>query len=253
MPQLIGILLLIALVIALYLLYLYVLFYLSLILLPIGCLVFVGAVLFNYLKVIWTELIVGNGWNDSPTGSEPAFKQYYFRKAYRDYEQVVKKSWELNREASNWVIQTGVKIFQSAVIFTWPLGITFFLIAAIGAVTGVAAYIFFGLIHLALVAVIAVLAVSTAYLLRLIEYISMLWRRIFLVCPNSDCYKKIALPIYICPNCSKEHKSLIPGSYGIIRRKCECTAWLPTLFLFGRNDLPSLCPHEECRRPLPSR
>lgn len=128
MPQVIGILLLIALAIALYLLYLYVLFYVSMILIPIGCFIFIGAVLYNYLRVIWTELIVGDGWRDSPTGNEPAFKQYYFRKAYYDYEQVVIKSWELNSEAANWVIQTGVKIFQSAVIFTWPLGLTFFLL-----------------------------------------------------------------------------------------------------------------------------
>jgi len=85
------------LVIALYCAYIYLLFLVSAYLFPVGCVVLIGAVLFNYFMTMWREMIVGLGWNDSPTGNEPAFRQYYFRKAYHDYVQVVERSWALNR------------------------------------------------------------------------------------------------------------------------------------------------------------
>lgn len=246
-----GYVVLIIIAIVLYCVYIYALFWLSTILFPLGCLVFIGAVLYNYLSTIWTKLFLGAGWTDSPEGPEPAFRQYYFRKAYHDYKYIVEESWKPNQAAAKWVIDTGIKLFTNgAVLFTWPLGITVFLIAAVGAVAGAIAYVVFGLIHLLLVVVCAVIAIGLALFLRLVEYLSMIWRRIFLVCPNSECYKKISLPIYICPNCGVKHHKLIPGSYGIFRRQCECGAKLPTLFLFGRNNLPSICPHEGCHRPL---
>ncbi|MDQ3917031.1 MAG: SH3 domain-containing protein, partial [Acidobacteriota bacterium] len=128
----------------------------------------------------------------------------------------------------------------------------FFAIAAVGSVAAAIAYVVFGLVHLLLVLACAAVAISVALLVRAVEYVSMAWRRIFLVCPNANCYRPISLPVYICPNCGAQHKRLIPGPYGIFRRTCKCTAKLPTLFLFGRNRLPSLCPHEDCQRPLNS-
>jgi hypothetical protein len=245
-------LLIILAVIALYCLYIYVLFYVSFLLFPLGCAAFICVVLYNYIHTMWTELFVGTGWKDSPEGPEPAYRQYYFRKAYRDYELVVRKSWIPNRAAADWVIKTGTKLFTNGVgvWFTWPLGVTFFALAAAGAIAAAIAYFIFGIVHLLIVVTCAALAFCFALLLRFAEYVSMLWRRIFLVCPNAGCYKKISLPIYICPHCGVQHKRLIPGSYGIIRRRCQCGTKLPTLFLFGRNNLPSICPHDECRQPL---
>jgi hypothetical protein len=248
-----GGLVLVIIAIILYCLYIYVVFWVSTILFPLGCLAFIGAVLFNYLSTIWTKLCVNDGWKDSPEGPEPAFRQYYFRKAYHDYKFIVEESWPPNKAAAKWVIDMGAKLFTGgAVLFTWPLGITVFLIAAVGAIAGGAAYAVFGLVHLLLVLSCAAIAISLAFVLRVVEYLSMIWRHIFLVCPNAGCYKKIGLPIYICPNCGVKHNNLISGSYGIFRRRCQCEAKLPTLFLFGRNNLPSICPHEDCHRPLSS-
>lgn len=239
------------LAIVLYCLYIYALFMVSIVLFPVGCLAFIGTVLFNYLQTIWTKLFRGDGWKDSPEGPEPAFRQYYFRKAYHDYKYILEESWKPNQVAAKWVIDMGTKLFKGdKVWFTWPLGLTVFLIGAAGAITGGAAYLIFGLVHLLLVLACAAVAISLAFILKTIEYVSMLWRHIFLVCPNAGCYKKIGLPIYICPNCGVQHNKLVPGTYGIFRRGCQCGAKLPTLFLFGRNNLPSLCPHDGCHRPL---
>lgn len=243
----------IALVIALYCLYLYLLFLVSSFLFPVGCVALVCVVLYNYLAVMWREMVVGSGWTDSPEGPEPAFRQYYFRKAYHDYKQVVVESWKPNSAAATWVIESGKKLFTNGgVLFTWPLGILFFAIALVGSVAAALAYLIFGLVHLLLVLTCAAVAFALALLVRAIEYGSMAWRRIFLVCPHANCYRPISLPVYVCPNCGAQHRQLIPGSYGIFRRTCKCTAKLPTLFLFGRNHLPSLCPHDDCGRPLNS-
>jgi len=240
------------LVIALYCAYIYLLFLVSAYLFPVGCVVLIGAVLFNYFMTMWLEMIVGLGWNDSPTGNEPAFRQYYFRKAYHDYVQVVERSWALNRKVGLWVINTGKKLFVNGAVFmTWPLGVTFFALAGAGALAGVIAYAVFGLLHLLLVLLCGAIAISLAGLSRIAEYASMTWRRIFLVCPK--CYRPISLPTYVCPNCGVTHEHLVPGSYGIFRRICKCTARLPTLFIFGRNKLPSFCPHRnDCGQPLNS-
>jgi len=243
----------ILLVICLYIAYIYLLFVVSAYLFPVGCVVLICAVLFNYLTTMWREMIVGQGWTDTPVGPEPAFKQYYFRKAYKDYLQVVEQSWTSNSKLGLWVIDKGKKLFTNkGVLFTWPLGIAFFAVMAVGAVAGALAYVVFGLVHLVLVLLCGAVAISLAGLARLAEYVSMTWRRIFLVCPHANCYRPIVLPTYVCPNCGATHLRLVPGSYGIFRRICKCTARLPTLFLFGRNNLPSFCPHSDCGRPLNS-
>lgn len=240
------------LVIALYCAYIYLLFLISAYLFPVGCVVLIGAVLFNYLMTMWREMIAGSGWTDSPTGNEPAFRQYYFRKAYHDYAQVVERSWDLNRKLGIWVLNIGKKLFANGAVFlTWPLGVTFFALAGVGALAGALAYVVFGLLHLLLVLLCGAIAISLAGFSRVAEYAAMTWRRIFLVCPH--CYRPISLPTYVCPNCGVTHEHLVPGSYGIFRRVCKCTARLPTLFIFGRNKLPSFCPHRnDCGQPLNS-
>ena len=239
--------------ICLYLLYLYVLFYISMFLFPIGCVVLIGMALWNYLKTVYEEMLIGKGWIDSPTGSEPAFKQYFFRKAYKDYRQVVEKSSEKNVKTLEWLKEKGLKLFvNEAAWLTFPLGLTYVAVVAVGVIAGFLAYVVFGLLHLTIVITCAAIAISTAYILRGIERLLMMYRRISLRCPNSECHADISLPHYFCPGCNVLHENLLPGSYGVSHRQCECGAWLPTLFLFGRNRLSSICPNLSCKKPLNS-
>ncbi len=239
----------------LYIVFIGFLFYIAFwLLLPVGCVVFTGAVLFNYVKTMYEELVVGKGWTDSPTGDEPAFKQYFFRKAFYDYWEVVQKSSEKNLTVLNWVKDRGLQLFQPNKIlwFTWPLALCYIAIVVTGTIAGALAYLFFGLVHLTIVAGTAALAITTAYTLMGIEYLLMLKRRISLKCPNGACHGDISLPYYICPNgsCGAKHENLLPGSYGVFSRQCRCGAWLPTLFLFGRNELNGYCP--SCNKSLNS-
>ncbi|HEX8776138.1 MAG TPA: SH3 domain-containing protein [Pyrinomonadaceae bacterium] len=246
-------LVLIVLAIIVYVLILWALFYVALYLFMLGCPAFIAVVLFNYVKVLYEELVVGKGWVDSPTGAEPAFKQYFFRKAFHDYWEVVKKSGIKNSEVFVWVKDKGLLIFANSFLWiTFPLALGYAAVMVGGTVVGVLAYVIFGLTHLTIVLLSAALAVAAAYTLRGVEHLLMLKRRISLKCPNGACHGDISLPYYICPNvsCGAKHEKLLPGDYGVINRQCQCGAWLPTLFLFGRNRLNGYCP--SCNKPLNS-
>jgi hypothetical protein len=224
------------------------------VLFPIGCVAFIGAVLFNYVKVLYEELVVGKGWADSPAGPEPAFKQYFFRKARYDYWEVVKKSALRNWAVLVWLKDWFFKLFQWNYIlaFTFPLALGYIAVVAAGTTAGALAYLVFGLLHMAIVATCAGAAIAAAYTLRGVERLQMFIRHRSLKCPYRECHEKIALPYYMCPNpaCGERHNKLLPGDYGVVKRQCKCGAWLPTLFLFGRNQLVSYCP--SCDRQLNS-
>jgi hypothetical protein len=252
--QVVVILLAIALVICLYIMWVVLLFNISYYLFPIASVAFIGAVLFNYVRVVYDELLIGKGWIDSPAGDQPAYKQYYFRKAYPDYQLVVKASYFKNLAMVEKIVKTGFLLFKSGwiALALWPLGITYYLIVAVGVLAGVCAYVVFGLLHLSIVLTCMGLVYTAAFVLWSYEHIQRLWQNIHPRCPHSDCHEPIDLPHYDCSECGVRHKNLIPGSYGVRYRQCQCGAWLPTLYLFGRNRLPSFCPHPKCGKPLNS-
>src|SRR5574341_182299 len=237
-------------VIVLYLLYLYLVWRAAKFLIPLGVPIFIGWVAWNYVQAMWKAFLGGKGFEDEPIGDEPAFKHYFFYKAYRDYELIIRHSLEENRKLAERLINFGVGCFQEEkAILTWPLGVVYFISLLFGAVGATVVYLIFGLAHAAVLALCASVMMILAWLLRLVEYARMAWNRISLRCPHGECYKTIAIPIYQCPNCGSEHKRLIPGSYGLFGRRCQCeTTYLRTMFLLGRNKLPNCCPH--CRRPL---
>ncbi len=93
---------------------------------------------------------------------------------------------------------------------------------------------------------------ATAIVIGLVVFFlffSILWLtdRIVLVlksihsrCPN--CKRKSVIPVFVCPTCGLEHKKLVPGPYGVFKRKCTCGTMLATTFLGGRSKYAALCP-----------
>jgi GTPase SAR1 family protein len=203
-----------------------------------------GAVLVKYAQIAFAVLARGAGDADVVIGPEPAFKQYFFRRAWTDYRSVVTKSIETCRE----MYESILKASHFAGRGCWVAANAIIVGSVGGTLAGGMVLVVVGILHLAVVSAVAAVAMVLAYLSRFLEYSSMLWRRSFMACPHSGCYRRIALPIYICSHCGTQHKQLIPGSYGTFRRRCKCNRELPTLFLLGRNKLRSLCPH--CKRPL---
>lgn len=93
---------------------------------------------------------------------------------------------------------------------------------------------------------------ATAIIIGMIVFFlffSMLWLtdRIVLIlksihsrCPN--CKRKSVIPVFICPTCGQEHKKLVPGPYGVMKRKCTCGTLLSTTFIGGRSEYEAHCP-----------
>ncbi len=65
-------------------------------------------------------------------------------------------------------------------------------------------------------------------------------------CPNPSCQTRFIVPAYQCPKCGAMHSNLVPGKYGILKRKCICGASLATTFFGGKAKLSAYCPKCSC-------
>lgn len=220
-----------------------------------GAAVCSAAVVFFYLRSLLRRMALFP-YADSPSGDEPAVAQYFFRLAAFDQQWVVRDSFAQVKQLAIVVGKLGFRLFRNRFWYlwplSWPLGAVTWAILAPAALAGLIVYGVSVAAHFMLVWVIITLSAGMALLLRAAEALSMLWRKIFLVCPNSGCHQRIALPHYACGACGAMHTRLVPGRYGVLWRRCRCSALLPTLFLTGRHRLTSFCPHETCGRPLPT-
>ena len=184
--------------------YVYLLFHVSVVLFPLGCVALIGAVLFNYVKAMYEELYVGKGWIDSPTGTEPAYKQYYFRKAYPDYQLVLKQSYFKSFGMVERIFKKGSWFFKDGVIafFLWPIGITYYLIVAAGVVAGILAYLGFGLLHLSIVLTCVALVSVAALSLWLLNPFSCSGED-QLRCPHANCHRPSGCRITNAPSAGR--------------------------------------------------
>jgi len=180
---------------------------------------------------------------------EPAYKNYFFHQAFLDMKRLVINVWHYSTIFFQKVFSAGRACFTGDIAsFAWPIGVVVFaatpIPAAITFLFSLVMLISYMAITLFCVAVAAVIMA----LLNLMERLSLAIRGIFMVCPNAGCYKKITLPLYKCPDCGREHRHLVPSSFGVFSRICQCGKRLPTLFISGRGKLPAFCPH--CNRSL---
>jgi double-GTPase-like protein len=191
----------------------------------------------RYFQALGENLFWGEGWEAQVHGDEPAYYSYFFDKAWRDYALIAVRAKDLMLEDGKRCIDWGMVLMNPV---GWPLGVTVWGVAIVSAIPALGILIFVGLIHLAIVGSCAAVAYASALLFRLVEYLNMAAHGIYGRCPS--CHERLTLPIYLC-KCGARHLRLIPGPYGSIYRRCQCGESLPTLFLFGRNKLNSICPH----------
>ena len=76
--------------------------------------------------------------------------------------------------------------------------------------------------------------------LWLIDRLVLLIKSIHNRCPI--CKRKSVIPVFLCPTCDLAHKKLVPGPYGVTKRKCVCGTPLATTFLGGRSKYEAHCP-----------
>lgn len=212
-----------------------------------------AALMFQYVKALIMNLGPKRGWTDIPTPPEPAYRSYFFYKAQKDYECALRQALEGNKNTTKHVFRIILLLVANpAFPITWIPGVPLAIFLGMGYIAAIALYVGIGLLFLIVVLACCLTTITFAYALRLFEYLIMQGRRIRVICPNSGCYQPIALPIYLCSSCQSQHLCLLPGPYGVFRRRCQCGTKISTSFLTGRSKLMSLCPHDSCRKPLPT-
>lgn len=203
-----------------------------------------GAVVYLYGRSFYRVFFGDGGWQDAPVPPEPAFRQYFFNKAWQDYRLVVAQAYLPSRQCGAICHERIVSKFfgSSAAVVSWPPGVALYA-GLVGSV--IAAGVFYailGVIHLALLSMAVCGALILAGLCRLTEQVAMKWHHTFYACPHSDCHERFDLAYHFCGFCGAEHRRLVPGHYGIFHRRCQCGSKLPTFFLTGRHHLASACP-----------
>lgn len=192
-------------------------------------------------------------YSPKPDTVEPAFKSYFFHQGYKDYASIIKRAWTLSVVG---IFKWGWKIFAKQMklgFFAWiflPFTLPMYAAIFAGVIFSVVPFIAISLLHTLVLAIILFFVMIISLFLNIVERVSMLWRSLRYVCPHAGCYQRVSLPIFVCPACGAWHRKLIPGKYGVFRRKCQCGKLIPTSSLTGRNKLPMVCPNSNCNKPL---
>lgn len=167
---------------------------------------------------------------------QPAKISYFFGPGWNDLILFIKKFWGFNREDIKKraeKVETGKGIMS---LLGAGRLLSCFSLILFGT--------FFFLIISAAVSVILGTAFLTVYILAFIVWsidrLCLLWKEIFVACPN--CKEKYLIPVYICSGCRAKHTRLTPGKYGLFNRTCNCGKKMPSHFMTGRGRLEAECP-----------
>ena len=246
--------------VALYLIYAFIVYIFIPIILPLGgaAAVLIGAAaavigsgyaIMNYVVAVRHNINFLN-WT-WPKGDEPAKRSYFFGPGYAQLIGTIKEAFELNGQSVQLVNNTsdaitgnvtgiiGIVRFLAGFIFRWcGYGFIYFI--------GTTLCGFFGLVH----AAVTTAAMLVIYILFSITWVTdhlyLLKRKIRSDCPV--CKNSYLIPWFECPDCGRIHKKLVPGPYGIWKHRCVCGTLLPCTFMNGRSRLDAFCPC--CEAPI---
>ncbi len=167
---------------------------------------------------------------------QPAKVNYFFGDCWKDVGKFFRISWQETKEA----------IWKKKVDFERGKGIRSLegakdmLICLCVILFGCSAFFVVSILFSVISAVVLLVVYMAILVIWLLDRLFLLKNHIFVACP--ECKNKIPLPIYVCPSCGTQHTRLMPGKYGLLKRKCECGAKIPTHFLTGRGNLDAICP-----------
>ena len=174
---------------------------------------------------------------------QPARASYFFGKGYRDLGGTIAGAWSRNINSAKRHLQAArdarVLSFRGALHLVAALCVFFY---------GTIITVFTSVIHFGILFAFFVLVYLGFALVYLIDSIYTLLHKIKNACPNSSCQASFRIPVYECDQCGAKHTRLVPGKYGILKRRCNCGAKLPTTFMNGRGKLKAYCP--DCGQSL---
>lgn len=201
--------------------------------------------LYNYITAL-SEVFAKKRVVNVNKNKEPAFVSYFFGRSYVDMGEVVRTTWDNNFDKIRATAKKlGDSFAQNGVIIGLITMIMYGLTIIILLTVGVAISVALSVVHIAVLVVFNVIVYLIALLVWGIDKIYLSIHKMFGACPY--CKRKYSIPTYVC-DCGAKHRNLVPGKYGIFRRKCMCGRKIPTTILFGRRKLNAECP--ECGRSL---
>lgn len=173
--------------------------------------------------------------------TQPAMTNYFFKDAYVDSKDrlisMLKRSFLPCSINAKHLVNAFYED-NSAIVFICSL-ITLILAIPISIISVLCSCIAFVFPIIAFSVITAILCL-VILILRGIDNIVYFFRKISYQCTN--CQNDFKLPEYVCPKCNTHHDNLIPGRYGILKRRCKCGKELSTMYINGRNNLPAVCP-----------
>ncbi|MCH5138639.1 hypothetical protein JMF89_15755 [Clostridiaceae bacterium UIB06] len=173
---------------------------------------------------------------------EPAKEKYFFYKQYEDLLNTYSSAKSINKGN---VLLLRKQLEEDDYFVLIKVRTTQFVIDVIGTILN--AVFFF--IHFLIVTIMSIPNFLLYSIVMSIEKVRFMKGKIWGVCPH--CHSQFDIPYYICPGCGEIHKKLIPGPYGISKRKCRCGTVIPSTNFTGRFKLKAVCP--VCSQNIESR
>ncbi|MGO9976098.1 MAG: TRAFAC clade GTPase domain-containing protein [Solirubrobacteraceae bacterium] len=216
----------------------------------VGAALGAGAALHAFATSMWYRVRNRGADAARPGGDEPAFRSYMVGPVLRDLGASLSFAFA---ELIVWV-QTPLALARLLVdgkrhvwVISWPLALAVACGSATGAVGGFAILVVAALLSSLVILPLVAVALLAGKGLQAVERFQQRLRRAHYRC--STCHAAFEHPVYRCPGCGGEHHDLLPGTYGIFRRRCACDqVLLPTLRGNGRAEVPAFCPE---LHPLP--
>lgn len=186
---------------------------------------------------------------------EPAYRQYFFGPALFDLRRIVRQGQDAGFGLfEDWGSSITTRFLTSpsmSPLIARPIGLALWAGLIVGGLGGAVLLGVLALLHALAIGIAQVVSRAAIGVLRGADTALLAAKGIRgMTCPH--CYRKIDYPSYSCeaPNCSRRHRDVRPGRYGVLRRRCACGARLPTLLLLGSHQLPAFCPEPECGRAM---
>lgn len=177
---------------------------------------------------------------------------YFFKQAYQDMKSVAVYPLKLADE----YFEDGLELAEEVLwgrqlFFVWPFVLGGGAALVLALVIGTVCFLSVLAMHSIMVLAIAIVIQYVAIVLYGMEWAVMRARRGYAKCPHAACHATVPLPAFGCPECGRRHDRLVPGRFGLFRRRCVCgSGRLPTVSWFRKDSLKSFCPDPKCGKPM---
>lgn len=223
--------------------------------------VFVGAAVVGYARILIRTMSNPDPAQRDPRGFPPdrepeqAYRQYFFGPAMFDLRRILRQGQAGGITLfQDWGASITGRFITSpgfSPLIARPVGLALWAGLIVGGFGAAILLAVVALLHALTIGVAQLVSRAAIGVLRGADTAASAAKGIRgMTCPH--CYRKIDYPSYSCeaPDCSRRHRDVRPGRYGVLRRRCACGARLPTLLLLGSHQLPAFCPEPECGRAM---